>query len=232
MSALLETVVNVTSLLGWGLALLAVTSMIAKEIDVKLPASADGVMAGVTRESLLRPVLGLELLCCVEVLRMLVGSLRGNWVLGIGLHYTRLFVLLAVLPALIETPIFLAVLWAWSLTEVCRYYFFVTRGGLAETLRNLVPVFTFPLGAGGEAYACWLLLKSRGHVINSDLIKDLATGDQRALASFSAFAPLDVACLVQLIGNIVIGIVAYPGFLKKGLGGKNNKKKGSKKKGD
>ena len=43
-------------------------------------------------------VFGLEIGCCIDVLRMLLGALRGNLVLGFCLHATRIFMLWTVLP--------------------------------------------------------------------------------------------------------------------------------------
>eukprot|EP00629_Pelagomonadales_sp_RCC1024_P005756 CAMPEP_0119295412 /NCGR_PEP_ID=MMETSP1329-20130426/49713_1 /TAXON_ID=114041 /ORGANISM="Genus nov. species nov., Strain RCC1024" /LENGTH=93 /DNA_ID=CAMNT_0007296325 /DNA_START=109 /DNA_END=387 /DNA_ORIENTATION=+ len=43
-------------------------------------------------------VLACELYACVEVLRMVAGSLRGNVQMGVVLHFTRLVVYHGVLP--------------------------------------------------------------------------------------------------------------------------------------
>lgn len=86
---------------------------------------------------------------------MVIGSLRGNVVLGLGLHYTRLLVALVVFPLAPDSTITATVLLAWSITEICRYPFYILSSPLTEKLRCYMPLLTFPVGAGAEALACY-----------------------------------------------------------------------------
>ena len=44
---------------------------------------------------------------------------------------------------------------AWAATEICRYPLYIFgKTRLAAALRYATPVLTFPLGTGGEAWAC------------------------------------------------------------------------------
>ena len=70
---MLEKLLNVVSMLGWGVIL-----------SQLFPFSGP-----LNYQKLHNPVLALEGLCIVEVVRMLVGNLQGNWMLGVVLHATR-----------------------------------------------------------------------------------------------------------------------------------------------
>ena len=70
---MLEKLLNVVSMLGWGVIL-----------SQLFPFSGP-----LNYQKLHTPVLALEGLCIVEVVRMLVGNLQGNWMLGVVLHATR-----------------------------------------------------------------------------------------------------------------------------------------------
>ena len=76
-----------------------------------------------------------------------------------------------------------------------------------EILRNVLPVITFPLGAGGEAYACWIAV-SRRYV--DGMVMYLA--------------------LLQVAVNVIGGGFAYPRFISKAIksvsGGGRSKKSG------
>ena len=79
-------------------------------------------------------VIVLELICCYEVVRMLIGELKGNVNLGVALHYTRMLLLLGVLPRISSNNlgdtrnwIVKAVFISWSATEVCRYAHYLAR---------------------------------------------------------------------------------------------------------
>ena len=61
--------------------------------------------------------------------RIIIGAMPGNVAFGVGLHYTRLLVVIAVMPALATSAgpglngqgyIVDVILVAWALTEVCR----------------------------------------------------------------------------------------------------------------
>ena len=128
---------------------------------------------------------------------MLLGSLRGNVLLGIGLHYTRLFVCLAVFPRLpADDATIYAVLLAWSLTEVARYPFYIAPSPATSALRYACPVLTFPVGAGAEAYACYLLLPPLE-------------------AEAAAPAALRWAAMAQIGVNSLGGLWAYPPMVRK-----------------
>eukprot|EP00746_Dinoflagellata_sp_MGD_P075034 gnl/MRDRNA2_/MRDRNA2_30231_c0_seq1.p1 gnl/MRDRNA2_/MRDRNA2_30231_c0~~gnl/MRDRNA2_/MRDRNA2_30231_c0_seq1.p1 ORF type:complete len:572 (+),score=103.94 gnl/MRDRNA2_/MRDRNA2_30231_c0_seq1:191-1717(+) len=134
----------------------------------------------------------LESLCCLEVVRMLVGSLQGNVTLGVALHYTRVFICLCVFPHVGTHTSCPLVLFAWSFTEICRYPYYILGGEFASKLRYGAPIVTFPLGAGGEMWACWAALP---HL----------SGGLRALA------------MLQIGVNGLGGLAAYSGLVTKGL---------------
>merc|ERR1712216_503945 len=113
---------------------------------------------------------------------------RGNLALGLGLHYTRMLTILAVMPAVPRSMATKLVLLAWSLTEVCRYPMFIWPASpLARKLRYLAPVATFPVGALSEAAAAYLSLP---HLTGGSLLR----------------------LAVQLVvpTNILGGVSAYP----------------------
>lgn len=82
----------------------------------------------------------LEAGCWLDVLRMLAGTLRGNVVLGVLLHFIRTFVLLYVLPSgaggAHSHSVCHVVLLAWAVTEVARYpYYIFSAGSTTKALR-------------------------------------------------------------------------------------------------
>ena len=88
-------------------------------------------------------VVVLELICCYEVVRMLIGELKGNVRLGVALHYTRMLLLLGVLPRISTNNlndtrnwIVKAVFISWSATEVFRYAHYLAR-------RKVLPFYFF-----------------------------------------------------------------------------------------
>jgi len=182
----LEGLVNVVSLVGW-------CGVLVNTVQRFTSGSFPGLSVWEGSE-LAQATLGLELVCVSDVVRMLTGSLRGNWVLGVPLHYTRLFVLLTVLPALQNAGnVGELILLAWSLTEVCRYPMYLLTAAWTKHLRNAVPILTFPLGSGYEAYACYLFACQ-------------TTGLLSYLASLQVFI------------NVVLGAtLVYPGVVKRGL---------------
>eukprot|EP00957_Ditylum_brightwellii_P102842 7836904-Ditylum_brightwellii.AAC.1 len=55
------------------------------------------------------------------------------------------------------------ILASWSITEVSRYpMYLISSSKVIRLVRMLVPVVTFPIGAGSEAYVSYLLLTSGG----------------------------------------------------------------------
>tara|TARA_B110001452_G_scaffold52818_1_gene40286 strand:- start:882 stop:1244 length:363 start_codon:yes stop_codon:yes gene_type:complete len=84
-------------------------------------------------------------------------QLRGDLALGITVHYTRLLMWFVTLPnAAVSAFVAKLILVAWSATEVARYpmVLFPSSAGL-KTFRYLMPLVTFPLGAGTEAFAAY-----------------------------------------------------------------------------
>lgn len=136
-------------------------------------------------------VVVLETVCIVEVMRIMFGSLKGNLKLGIGLHLTRAFVILIIFPCLGDHVACILVLSAWTLTEIFRYPLYIFGGSLVEKLRYVVPIFTFPLGAGGEAWGMYV-----------------------ALPQLSGF--FKYQAMFHIFVNIVGGLVVYPDLVKKG----------------
>ena len=114
-------------------------------------------------------VAGLEAICCVEVLRMVVGDLRGSWVTGLLLHYTRVVVIATVLPTASEV-LARTILVAWAATELCRYPCYVFKGSpFLLRVRSAAPVVTFPLGAGSELVACCFRYQTSDGALRSAL---------------------------------------------------------------
>ena len=90
-------------------------------------------------------------------------QLRGDLALGITVHYTRLLMWFVTLPHAEVSPFVVKlILVAWSATEVARYpmVLFPSSAGL-KTFRYLVPLVTFPLGAGTEAFAAYTVAQVR-----------------------------------------------------------------------
>merc|ERR1711879_218494 len=106
-------------------------------------------------------VLGSELICVSEVVRISLGQLRGDLPLGITIHYTRLLMWFVALthPA-VSDGVAKMILLGWAVTEVGRYPMIMTAGSVPslKVLRYAVPLVTFPLTAGAEAYAAYCVL--------------------------------------------------------------------------
>ena len=114
--ACVTTVLNLVAILGWAVVLITCTIF----------------PVNYQQRLLWRMVFFLECICCYEVVRMMMGSIKGNVALGIPLHYTRMLLLVGVLPRIsvfsnknnwIVATIFIA----WSATEVCRYGHYLAR---------------------------------------------------------------------------------------------------------
>ena len=143
-SAVLVDLLNPIALAGW--------SYVAYLVATTAP----------PHSAALQPALALELICCVEVLRMVLSDLPGNLVLGAVLHSIRILALTVILPRTDPSNAWLAtaVLGAWAATEVSRYPMYVVKGvSAARLLRMVVPMATFPLGCGAEAYSAWLVFQ-------------------------------------------------------------------------
>jgi len=104
------------------------------------------------------PALALETICLVEVGRIAIGDLPGNLVLGTILHAIRILTLTEIIPRNDEVWLAPAVLGSWAVTEMSRYPMYVFKTWkFARLLRMVVPVMTFPIGCGAEAYSAWLV---------------------------------------------------------------------------
>lgn len=105
-------------------------------------------------------VKGLECICLVEVIRIMLGDLKGNLMLGLFLHAIRVASIFQVFPRVPEdhwTQFW--ILFAWSLSEVTRYPMYMFPSSkLIRKLRMVVPMLTFPIGCYSEACAAYLVL--------------------------------------------------------------------------
>ena len=175
-------VINVGLLMGWGYLTFL---MLNQESD--------------WNEGSIRPVValttGLECFCVIEVIRMAMSG-SGNVALGVALHYTRLFVTLCVWPTLAKektgSDLISATLAAWTLTEICRYPFYIFRSPIAEKVRYFVPILTFPVGAASEAMSCYY-------------------------ASSYLAQPYATLALVQVFVNTAGGLMTWPQLIRKGF---------------
>jgi hypothetical protein len=147
-------------------------------------------------EHVLTVVLGLEVICIVEVVRIVLGDLPGNLVLGLVLHAIRFTALTQILPRLQNHWTGPAVIASWAVTEVTRYPMYIfPKSEACRSVRMVVPLFTFPIGAFSEAYGAFLVLSAE---------------DTPSL--------LKMAIWIVLFVNGVLGpTMAYPALLKKGL---------------
>ena len=144
--------------------------------------------------TLLQTVLGLEVLCASETLQIAMGILRGDLALSFVVHYTRFMMLFIAMPhSAVNATVVKYILMAWSLTEVFRYPMVLfPKSKLLKTVRYAAPLITFPMGAGTEAYAAYLvLIKTDNNIFLKGLLG------------------------LIVLTNVVGGIVWYPGMIKK-----------------
>jgi len=151
-----------------------------------------------------------ELICISEIVKIALGWLRGDILLGITVHYTRMLMLLAVIPESAVTALNVkTILIAWSVTEVGRYPMVLFPDVPAlRTFRYAVPLITFPLGAGSEAWAAYQVL------------------------SVTANQILYYVLWLVVIVNVTGGVVWYPSMMMKvvkSLAGENGDRKSDKK---
>ena len=176
---MLFTALNWIALIGWSL--VAATTVII--CNTKSTPSAP----------LLQLTLVCELISAIDVVRIAVGHLRGDLILGIDVHYTRLMMYCFTMShEAVPSIVVKLILLAWSLTEVTRYpmVLFPKQAAL-KTIRYAVPLVTFPLGAGTEAYAAWLVLNVTPHT------------------------PLKVALFGIVLVNVIGGTFWYPSMVAK-----------------
>lgn len=162
-----------------------------------------------TIDDLHKPVLALEGICILEVVRIFLGDLKGNVVLGTVLHAIRLLTILETISRLPGHWTGPFILGSWAVTEVCRYPMYLYPNNLfCRSIRMVVPLVTFPIGAFTEAYGAY------------KVCMDPETN-----------VDLKLALSAVLFVNGILGpTMAYPALLKKGLpvlglGRKREKKK-------
>ena len=179
---------NGAAMTGWSYVLFLLLSQLAPTLP-SIPLSFD--------LSLVTPVvIWLECICVVEVLRTALGDLPGNLVLGVVLHAIRFIAVLFVVPSNPNSWIAGAVLLSWAFTEVARYPMYLFPSSeTCRSIRMVVPLATFPVGAIAEGYGAYLLFS----------MEDTASWLKAVLAG-------------MIFVNGVLGpTMAYPALLKKGL---------------
>ena len=150
---MLTTASNWIAFLGW--TVVAVMTLLVW-LDPQAPS-----------EQLLQLVLACEIISASETIRIALGILRGDLTMSFFVHYTRLLMMFATIPhAAVSDTVVKLILLAWSLTEVFRYPMVLFPGnGALRTLRYAAPLLTFPLGAGTEAYAAYMVLLASDHMV-------------------------------------------------------------------
>ena len=162
------------------------------------------------------PVLLLEGICVVEVLRIFLKDLPGNLILGVILHAIRFTAILEVLPRAVAITQQLqpssssswtapAILLSWAVTEVTRYPMYLFPSStLCRSIRMVVPLVTFPIGACAEFCGAYQVF-----------FASTTTDDMGQLV-----VPvwLKILLVVMMLVNGILGpYLAYPALLKKGL---------------
>ena len=114
------------------------------------------------------------------------------------------FVALVVMPTLVgaqDEAVAVCILVAWCVTEAARYPWILCcspKSGVVRKLRYIIPVFTYPLGVLGEAYACWrfysethafLLIRNSESVRVEPVRSDIYLFSVRCLFFFSSPTP-------------------------------------------
>jgi len=178
-----QTALNLVAVAGWGGVLV---HLLRSWPTLSCPSGSP----------LIRGVLALEGICVFEVLQIVLGMAKGNVVLGTVLHYTRMVMILAVIPTVPASLATKIVLLGWCVTEICRYpMFLLPKSNIARIMRYIAPVVTFPITAGAEAVAAY-----------------------SALSHLSSSGPALRGMLMGIIFvNVFGGIGSYPGLVKKGI---------------
>lgn len=185
MASRIFVILNWAALTGW--------SFVSYRLLLLFQSSND---AGKVIHDLQMPVLVLEGICAVEIVRIFFGDLKGNFVLGVILHAIRL---LTVLETIVRLPNHWTGVWifgSWAVTEVFRYPMYIfPRNQFCRSVRMVMPLVTFPIGAFSEAYGAYLVFMDPESPLG-----------------------LKIALSVVLFVNGVLGpTMAYPALLKKGL---------------
>ena len=114
------------------------------------------------------------------------------------------------------------ILAAWSATEVARYpmVLFPSSAGL-KTFRYLMPLVTFPLGAGTEAFAAYTVAQvvrprfaRRACSTPAPTAATSLTTDAR-FTQVTTGTPLFVALVLVVLVNVIGGMVWYPSMIAK-----------------
>mmetsp|Transcript_9974 Transcript_9974/g.14681 ORF Transcript_9974/g.14681 Transcript_9974/m.14681 type:complete len:211 (-) Transcript_9974:33-665(-) len=140
----------------------------------------------------------LEGICLIEVMRIIIGDLPGNLVLGVILHAIRFTALTIVMPNIDDDNMLSKyVIWSWCCTEISRYPMYMfPNSQFTRSMRMVVPLVTFPWGCATEAYGAYQVLRSTS---------TLPWWSQGLLIAMLAI-------------NVLLGpTMAYPALLKKGL---------------
>ena len=183
------TVLNAVAFAGWLFVLCRTILLIQRT----LPSIPENLVDEVQHQ-----ILFLEGICVVEVIRIAVGDLPGNLVLGAVLHAIRLTATTQVMPNPVLTLHWTApaILLSWAVTEVSRYPMYIfPNSSVCRSIRMVVPLFTFPVGCIAEGTGAYIVLMQGDPVLW-----------------------LKVTLLAVLFVNGVLGpTMAYPALLKKGL---------------
>ena len=184
------SVLNAIAFAGWLFVLYRTILLIYPTFPSSIPENLVGEIQ--------HQILFLEGICIVEVIRIAIGDLPGNLVLGVVLHAIRLTATTQVMPSPLLASHWTApaILLSWAVTEVSRYPMYIFPGSSAcRSVRMVVPLFTFPVGCIAEGTGAYIVL-TRG---------DTALW-------------LKAILIAVLVVNGVLGpTMAYPALLKKGL---------------
>mmetsp|Transcript_33377 Transcript_33377/g.49120 ORF Transcript_33377/g.49120 Transcript_33377/m.49120 type:complete len:221 (+) Transcript_33377:150-812(+) len=186
---------NFVAFFGWSFVLFQLVSSFSASYPE--PPLANELLADVQSALLV-----LEGICAIEVFRMFLGDLPGNLILGVVLHSIRVVTILEVLPHVpLATGILnhwtaSAVLASWAVTEVTRYPMYMFhKSTLCRSVRLVVPLLTFPIGAFSEAFGAYIVL-----------------GDTETTGW------LRIVLVAVVFINAFLGpTLAYPALLRKGL---------------
>ena len=177
-------IVNMVALVGWTIVLVIITKNLLLSPADERPSNDS---------TFFYLIIFCELICASEVIKIGLGMMRGDLILGFTVHYTRMLMIFVVMPdpsvSCLNQKI---IILAWAATEVARYPMVLFPDSKPlRTFRYAAPLVTFPQGAGSEAWAAYSLLQ------------------------FTQNQALYVAlCLVVLV-NVGGGIVWYPSMVKK-----------------
>ena len=184
------TVLNAIAFAGWLFVLYRTILLIYPTFPSSIP---ENLVDEVQHQ-----ILFLEGICIVEVIRIAIGDLPGNLVLGVVLHAIRLTATTQVMPNPVLASHWTApaILLSWAVTEVSRYPMYIFPGSSAcRSVRMVVPLFTFPVGCIAEGTGAYIVLMR---------------GDTALW--------LKAILIAVLFVNGVLGpTMAYPALLKKGL---------------